>query len=77
MVLACATTIDKSQGSEYPAVVIPLSTQHYPMLQLKDNLEGRSLRCRGVATCSLLVGCFLGQPKCASGAPFLPASACR
>ncbi|WP_176212089.1 ATP-binding domain-containing protein, partial [Acidithiobacillus thiooxidans] len=23
----------KSQGSEYPAVVIPLSTQHYPMLQ--------------------------------------------
>jgi len=28
-----ATTIHKSQGSEYPAVVIPLSTQHYPMLQ--------------------------------------------
>jgi len=27
------TTIHKSQGSEYPAVVIPLSTQHYPMLQ--------------------------------------------
>jgi exodeoxyribonuclease V alpha subunit len=32
MVLAYATTIHKSQGSEYPAVVIPLSTQHYPML---------------------------------------------
>jgi len=32
-VLAYATTIHKSQGSEYPAVVIPLSTQHYPMLQ--------------------------------------------
>jgi exodeoxyribonuclease V alpha subunit len=32
-VLAYATTIPKSQGSEYPAVVIPLSTQHYPMLQ--------------------------------------------
>ena len=23
----------KSQGSEYPAVVIPVTTQHYPMLQ--------------------------------------------
>jgi exodeoxyribonuclease V alpha subunit len=33
MVLAYATTIHKSQGSEYPAVVIPLSVQHYPMLQ--------------------------------------------
>jgi ATP-dependent exoDNAse (exonuclease V) alpha subunit len=32
-VLAYATTIHKSQGSEYPAVVIPLSIQHYPMLQ--------------------------------------------
>jgi hypothetical protein len=33
LVLAYATTIHKSQGSEYSAVVIPLSTQHYPMLQ--------------------------------------------
>jgi ATP-dependent exoDNAse (exonuclease V) alpha subunit len=33
LVLAYATTIHKSQGSEYPAVVIPLSTQHYPMLR--------------------------------------------
>ena len=33
LVLAYATTIHKSQGSEYPAVVIPLMTQHYPMLQ--------------------------------------------
>src|SRR6516165_10774245 len=30
VVLAYATTIHKSQGSEYPAVVIPLMTQHYP-----------------------------------------------
>ncbi len=27
LVLAYATTIHKSQGSEYPAVVIPLTTQ--------------------------------------------------
>jgi exodeoxyribonuclease V alpha subunit len=30
---AYAITIHKSQGSEYPAVVIPLSTQHYLMLR--------------------------------------------
>ena len=30
---AYAITIHKAQGSEYPAVVIPLSTQHYPMLR--------------------------------------------
>jgi exodeoxyribonuclease V alpha subunit len=30
---AFATSIHKSQGSEYPAVVIPLHTQHYVMLQ--------------------------------------------
>ena len=33
LVLAYATTIHKAQGSEYPAVVMPLSTQHYMMLQ--------------------------------------------
>jgi len=33
LVLAYATTIHKSQGSEYPAVVIPVTTQHYTMLQ--------------------------------------------
>ena len=32
LVLAYATTIHKAQGSEYPAVVIPLATQHYTML---------------------------------------------
>lgn len=31
--LAYATTIHKSQGSEYPAVIIPLHTQNYVMLQ--------------------------------------------
>jgi exodeoxyribonuclease V alpha subunit len=30
---AYAASIHKSQGSEYPAVVIPIMTQHYPMLQ--------------------------------------------
>jgi exodeoxyribonuclease V alpha subunit len=30
LVLAYATTIHKAQGSEYPAVVIPLTTQHFP-----------------------------------------------
>lgn len=33
LVPSYAITIHKSQGSEYPAVVIPLLTQHYPMLQ--------------------------------------------
>src|SRR5436309_1030109 len=33
LVPAYATTIHKSQGSEYPAVVIPIMTQHYAMLQ--------------------------------------------
>jgi len=33
LVPACAATIHKSQGSEYPAVVIPVLTQHYAMLQ--------------------------------------------
>jgi ATP-dependent exoDNAse (exonuclease V) alpha subunit len=40
LVLAYATTIHKSQGSEYPAVVIPLSTQHYPMLQRNWSIPG-------------------------------------
>ena len=32
LVPAYAATIHKSQGSEYPAVVIPVLTQHYAML---------------------------------------------
>ena len=30
--LAWATSIHKSQGSEYPVVILPLYTQHYVML---------------------------------------------
>lgn len=32
LTLAYATSIHKSQGSEYPAVVVPILTQHYVML---------------------------------------------
>jgi exodeoxyribonuclease V alpha subunit len=33
LVPAYAATVHKSQGSEYPAVIIPVLTQHYAMLQ--------------------------------------------
>jgi exodeoxyribonuclease V alpha subunit len=33
IVLAYATSVHKSQGSEYPAVVLPILTQHFVMLQ--------------------------------------------
>jgi exodeoxyribonuclease V alpha subunit len=33
LVLAYAISVHKSQGSEYPAVVIPILTQHYILLQ--------------------------------------------
>ena len=33
LVLSYAVTIHKSQGSEYPCVLLPLHTQHYVMLQ--------------------------------------------
>jgi exodeoxyribonuclease V alpha subunit len=55
LVLAYATTIHKSQGSEYPAVVIPLTTQHYPMLQ-------RNLVYTGVTRGKRLV-VLVGQQK--------------
>ncbi len=46
LVPAYAATIHKSQGSEYPAVVIPVMTQHYAMLQ-------RNLIYTGVTGCQL------------------------
>lgn len=33
LALAYAATVHKSQGSEYPAVVVPIHTQHYVMLE--------------------------------------------
>jgi exodeoxyribonuclease V alpha subunit len=53
--LAYATTIHKSQGSEYPAVVIPLATQHYTLLE-------RNLLYTGVTRGKQLV-VLIVQPK--------------
>ena len=55
LVPAYATTIHKSQGSEYPGVVIPLMTQHYVMLQ-------RNLLYTGVTRGKRLV-VLVGQRK--------------
>ena len=55
MALAYATTIHESQRSECPAVVIPLSTQHHPMLQ-------RNLVYSGVTRGKRLV-VLIGQRK--------------
>ncbi len=55
LVPAYAATIHKSQGSEYPAVVIPVLTQHYPMLQ-------RNLLYTGVTRGKKLV-VLVGQKK--------------
>jgi ATP-dependent exoDNAse (exonuclease V) alpha subunit len=53
--LAYSTSIHKSQGSEYPAVVIPLTTQHYMMLE-------RNLIYTGVTRGKKLV-VVIAQPK--------------
>jgi exodeoxyribonuclease V alpha subunit len=55
VVLAYATTIHKSQGSEYPVVIIPVTTQHYPMLQ-------RNLLYTGITRGKRLL-VLLGQKK--------------
>lgn len=55
LVLAYATTIHKSQGSEYPAVIIPVMTQHFTMLQ-------RNLLYTGVTRGKKLV-VLVGQAK--------------
>jgi exodeoxyribonuclease V alpha subunit len=54
LVPAYAATIHKSQGSEYPAVVIPMMTQQYTMLQ-------RNLLYTGVTRGKLVV--LVGQKK--------------
>lgn len=55
LVPAYAATIHKSQGSEYPAVVIPVLTQHYAMLQ-------RNLLYTGITRGKRLV-VLVGQKK--------------
>ncbi|MCW8088231.1 SF1B family DNA helicase RecD2 [Sabulicella glaciei] len=55
LVLAYATTIHKAQGSEYPAVVIPVTTQHFTML-------ARNLLYTGVTRGKKLV-LLLGQKR--------------
>ncbi|WP_347264902.1 ATP-dependent RecD-like DNA helicase [Nitrobacter sp.] len=55
VVPAYAATIHKAQGSEYPAVVIPIMTQHYAMLQ-------RNLLYTGVTRGKKLV-VLVGQKK--------------
>jgi len=47
LVPAYAATIHKSQGSEYPAVIIPVLTQHYPMLLESPLYRRHSRRASG------------------------------
>ena len=55
LVPAYATTIHKSQGSEYPAVVLPIMKRHFVMLQ-------RNLIYTGITRARRLV-VVLGQPR--------------
>jgi exodeoxyribonuclease V alpha subunit len=53
--LAYAVTIHKSQGSEFPCVILPLHTIHYPLLQ-------RNLLYTGITRGRQLV-VVIGSPK--------------
>ncbi len=53
--LAYAISVHKSQGSEYPAVIMPLTTQHYPLLQ-RNLLYTAITRAKKVAV-------LIGSPK--------------
>ena len=55
LILAYACTIHKSQGSEYPCVILPVHTQHYVMLQ-------RNLLYTGITRGKKLV-VLVGTPK--------------
>lgn len=55
LVLAYAISIHKSQGSEYPAVIVPVFTQHFALLQ--RNLIYTALT-RAKKVCF-----FIGQPR--------------
>ncbi len=55
LVLAYASSIHKSQGSEYPAVVVVLHTQHYKLLR-------RNLLYTAITRGRKLV-CVIGSPK--------------
>jgi len=50
-----AISVHRSQGSEYPAVVVPVMTQHYPMLQ-RNLLYTAVTRARRLAV-------LVGSPK--------------
>ena len=58
LVHAYATSIHKSQGSEYPAVVIVLATQHFKLLQ-------RNLLYTAITRGKKLV-CVVGSPRAVS-----------
>ncbi len=55
LVLSYAVSVHKSQGSEYPAVVMPVSTHHYVMLQ-------RNLLYTGITRARRLV-VLVGSPR--------------
>jgi exodeoxyribonuclease V alpha subunit len=60
LTLAYACTIHKSQGSEYPCVIVPLHTQHYLMLQ-RNLLYTALTRARKLAI-------LVGEPRALAAA---------